>query len=271
MTISPEGLDFVVRHEGYVSTAYRDPVGVWTIGSGFTNGSGVAVELLGRIGPGKTITRAQNDRVLAAAFAREYGPPVDRAMPGARQYELDAGYSYSFNCGPAAMGDSWVELWRNGQTFEAGERLKISRVTARGKPLKGLRNRRASEARLLTTGDYGAGVRARDDPDDYRSRIAALGYSSVIAFQRHHPHLVNDDILGPATRAQVDRDIAARREGKGAGAGVAVGVGLAAWLATTGSTLLAVAVVAGVVGLVAWFVLRRREEITHWINEKRKG
>jgi lysozyme len=42
MAISALGLDFVVRHEGFVSRAYRDPAGIWTIGTGFTNRSRVA-------------------------------------------------------------------------------------------------------------------------------------------------------------------------------------------------------------------------------------
>jgi lysozyme len=272
MPISTKGLDFVVRHEGFVSRAYRDPVGVWTIGTGFTNGSGVAVEMLGRIEAGKTITRAHNDQVLAAAFAREYGPPVDKAMPGSPQHALDAGYSYCFNCGAGAMNDVWVRMWRDGQKADAGERLKVSRVTARGKRLQGLVNRRASEAKLLTTGDYGGGIPARDDLDDHRQKITDLGYSSVIEFQRNHPNLVNDGILGTATRAQVDRDIAARKEGAGTAGGVVVGVGLAAWLAANGH-LLAVAVGLAVVALVGFFAFRRSEEIRHWIADRsnRKG
>ena len=267
--ISAKGLDFLVRHEGFVSTAYRDVAGHWTIGTGFTNGSAVAVEMLGRIQSGKTITRAQNDRVLAEAFAREYGPPVDRALPGAPQNALDAGYSYCFNCGPGAMSDAWVGLWRRGAKFEAGERLKVSRVTSKGKFVRGLANRRAAEAKLLTTGDYGTGSPATEPQGDYLSKLRELGYRSVLAFQKHHPSLVDDGILGPATRAQIDRDLAARREGTGVGTGVAVGLGLAAWLAANGHVL---AIAAGLVAAAAaaWFVLRRREEVTHWINN-RKG
>lgn len=261
MRVSAKGLDFVVRHEGFVSRAYRDPVGIWTIGTGFTNRSGVATSMLGNIHAGKTITRAQNDRVLAEAFSREYGPPVDRAMPRARQHELDAGYSYCFNCGPAAMGDVWVGWWRKGRKFEAGERLKKTRITAQGKPLKGLRNRRAAEARLLVSGDYGLGAPAQEPQADYMLKLRDLGYDTVLAFQKHHPNLVNDGIMGPATRAQVDRDIAARKEG----AGVAVGVGIAALLAQYGP-LVAIGAVAVLVGV---FVLWRREEITHWIRNRR--
>jgi GH24 family phage-related lysozyme (muramidase) len=267
MAISSRGRDFVVRHEGFVSRAYRCPAGEWTIGTGFTNRSSVAVQLLGRIKPGKTITRAENDRVLAEAFAREYGPPVDRAMAGARPHELDAGYSYCFNCGPDAMTDRWVGLWRAGMRFETGERLKRSRVTAGGKRLNGLVKRRAAEARLLLSGNYGSGTPAHDPSEEYRRKLSDLGYGTVLAFQKHHPHLVNDGIMGPATRAQIDRDIAARREGKGVGGAIGLAAGLAAWLAHNGHALgfLVLAALAGV-GLL--FFLRRREEVMHWIKDR---
>jgi lysozyme len=259
MAISAQGRDFVVRHEGFVSKAYRDPVGIWTIGTGFTNRSSVATSMIGKIGAGKTITREQNDRVLKAAFDQEYGPPVDRAMTRNPQHALDAGYSYCFNCGPGAMSDTWVGMWNRGLTFEAGERLKVSRVTAGGKPLKGLRNRRQAEAKLLTTGDYGAKY-APPPPSGYDEKLRELGYKRVIDFQRNHPNLVNDGILGPATRAQIDRDIAARGEGKMVGGAV----GLAALLAT----VLPWVALAAVAGLAGWFVFRRREEITHWIKNR---
>jgi lysozyme len=264
MTISRLGLDFVVRHEGFVSKAYRCPAGQWTVGTGFTNGSEVAVAMLGPIGPGTTITRTANERMLAEAFAREYGPPVDAAMPGAKQHELDAGYSYCFNCGPGAMSDHWVVMWRGGFTFEAGERLKKSRVTAAGKFVQGLSNRRAAEARLLVVGDYGTGVTV--PVDDYRAKLRSLGYDTVLAFQKHHPNLINDAILGPATRAQIDRDLAARKEGAGVGGGAAVGVGLAAWLAANGHLIAFAIVGVGIAAVALWFAVRRREEITHWIR-----
>ena len=266
MAISSLGLDFVVRHEGFVSRAYRDAAGIWTIGTGFTNRSRVASQMLGPITRSTTITRTHNDRVLAAAFAREYGPPVDHAMAGARQHELDAGYSYCFNCGPGAMGDQWVDLWRSGLRFEAGERRKGSRVTAHGRRLQGLVNRRAAEARLLVGGGYGSGTPAHDQGDE-RRKLADLGYDSVLSFQKHHPHLTNDGILGPATQAQIDRDMAARREVKGVGVAVGLGAALAAWLAQNGH-LLGLLVLAGVACVALQFALRRREELIHWFKNR---
>ena len=41
MKISESGLAFIAGHEGFVSSAYRDPVGVLTIGYGFTMRSSV--------------------------------------------------------------------------------------------------------------------------------------------------------------------------------------------------------------------------------------
>lgn len=296
MPISQAGIDFVVRHEGFVSKAYRDPVGIWTIGTGFTNGSAVARSMLGGIGPGKTITRAQNDRVLAEAFAKEYGPPAERALPGGHQHEIDAGCSYSFNCGPGAMSDSWTAIWRTGAKQAAADRLRISRTTAKGKPFEGLKKRRAAEASLLEFAYYGSGVPASSTPSPmpprkpdevlraYQGKLADLGYykgdidgwhgpktkAAVLAFQKNHPHLIDDGLLGPATRAQIDRDLAARTE-VGGGGGAAVGAGgLAVWLAQNGHWLLAALVGLGIVALVAWFVLRRKEEVTHWAKNARR-
>lgn len=269
--ISPKGIGFLVRHEGFVSKAYRDVGGVWTIGTGFTNRSAVAKRMLGKISAGKTITRDQNDRVLAEAIAKEYGPPVDQAMPGAKQHERDAGYSYSFNCGPAAMGDTWVGMWRGGDKAGAAERLKKTRVTAGGNYVQGLANRREAEANLCLNADYGhgAGAPPAQMPDsEYWDKLNDLGYVKVIDFQKNHPNLKNDGIMGPATRAQIDREIAARKEAKRGGVPVAIGVGIAGWLAANGSTLALVVVAIGVVAMGV-FALRRREEIAHWIKNRK--
>lgn len=258
--LSDEGADFLVRHEGFVSRAYSCPAGVLTIGSGFTMRSKTAraywIETRGRkLRRGDTITRAENAKLLKMAV-NEYGKPADRAMPGAKQHEYEAGLSYTFNCGPGAAKDKWFRLFQAGAKRDAAARLKTSRCTARGKPLRGLRIRRGHEAKLLLHADYGRGGRkahrktkaaARKPVHElmeYQTKLLALGYepgpadgwmgprtaSAVLAFQKKHPDLKDDGVLGKATIIAIDRAIKARQAGKdaaktGAGAAVIVGGG----------------------------------------------
>ena len=101
MKTSKQGVAFVEGHEGFVSRAYPDPVGVLTIGTGFTNSSGVFRSFWGRkLKPGDTITRDQNRKILRAALRDEYEPPVLNAMPSkVKQHEFDAAVSAVVNLG----------------------------------------------------------------------------------------------------------------------------------------------------------------------------
>lgn len=297
--ITDQGLDFVTRHEGFVSKAYKDPVGIVTIGTGFTNRSAVAVEMLGKIKLGMTITREQNDRVLREAFKREYGPPVDKAIEGTRApHVYDAGYSYAFNCGPKAMGDRWVKLLNTESITSAALALRGSRITAKGKALPGLIKRRKEEARLLEFGDYGKvalskseqtpkGVKTPDpELKEYQEMLNSLGYdcgepdgwhgprttSAILGFQHNQPNLKADGVLGPATKAAIQRAVAARStvgtgtvitSGAGAGAVVVKEFGGKDWDWLFNGTVLLTLGLLVVLGVVAF---KYRDEIKHWIK-----
>jgi len=301
MQLSKKGAEFIERHEGFVSRAYRDAVGVWTIGTGFTNMSKTAVRMLGKIAPGKTITREQSRRVLIEAVSEEYGPPVERGLPNCNQHEYDAGCSVTFNCGPGAMTWAWARLWRGGQKRAGWVRLRTTAVTGRGprgrRKLAGLVRRRREESDLGLFGNYGFGIgpgdrreegSGKEEPDKQVLKaqanlvrlgadIAVDGYlgpktkAALLAFQKAHPNLKNDGILGPATQAQLERAVSAKGEAK-TGGGVA-GTGAAGavvaayqwpnlWPWIVGGV--ALVLVAG--GL--WLAIRRREELTSWINRK---
>ena len=148
ITTSREGVAFLERHEGVRLTAYRDPVGIWTIGAGLTAASGVVTPRAGM-----TITAAEASRLLALALARNYEPAVRAAMPGASQAAFDAGVSFHFNTG--AIGRArWVKLWREKASAEAIQAALLSWVKAGGRTLPGLVTRRKEEGRLLLTGRY---------------------------------------------------------------------------------------------------------------------
>lgn len=294
--ITDKGIDFVTRHEGFVSKAYRDPVGIITIGTGFTNRSKTAAKMLGPIKLGMTITREQNDRVLKAAFLDEYGPPVDREFPmGKPDHVYDAGYSYVFNCGAGALSDKWVKKLKGGSTSAAADALLLSRVTAKGKRLPGLVRRRKEEASLLEFGDYGIVNTSRSEQvpkpkvadeelQEYQDMLNELGYdcgeadgwhgpqttSAIIGFQRNQPNLKADGILGPATKAAIKRAIAARNQvstgtiiaGGTAAGGVATKAvqeeNVAAW-----GWIVAAVVAVAIVGFIAF---KWRDEIKHWLK-----
>ena len=243
MRTSAEGRKFLTLHEGVVLTCYLDPVGIPTIGMGFTNRSKVLTSMVGKLKPGKTkITLKQADRVLDEMLGKEYEPPVVKGMPGAKQHEFDCGVSVCWNLGPKSLGWKWAKLWRSGAVSDAAAYLGSHYNTAAGKKLSGLVRRRKEEANLLEYGVYtGVGdlpegvarVEHKEKPEtgpdpvvkgaqeiltergfDLGSADGWMGpktKAAILAYQKAHPHLVNDGVLGPATLAQLRRDAAAAK------------------------------------------------------------
>lgn len=291
MDTSERGRAFIRAHEGNPLTAYLDPVGVPTIGVGFTNASKVATEMLGKIVPGKTkITAAQSDSIFAAMLDREYEPKIN--MPGAKQHEFDCGASVVWNLGGGAMNWQWAKLWRAGKKKEAAAYLGSHYNTADGRKLPGLVRRRKEEAKLLEHGIY-AGisegvprevtpVNVGADPvvKEAQEILSAKGFNpgaidgwmgpktrdAITAYQKAHPHLVNDGILGPATLSQLRRDAQAVKDAVGKGGGAVVGTGALSFVSGLPWGWIAAGVA---VAAVAYFAWRYRDVIARRINTLR--
>jgi lysozyme len=95
MKTSPIGIDRIVHREGVFLHAYRDSVGVWTIGTGHTSAAGPP-----HVYPGMAITEQDNDKILAADLA-----PIEKQVNNTvkvplLQNEFDALVSVIFNVGP---------------------------------------------------------------------------------------------------------------------------------------------------------------------------
>ncbi|WP_434050839.1 MAG: peptidoglycan-binding protein [Roseibium sp.] len=253
MQTSEKGVAFIEAHEGFVARAYFDPVNVLTIGTGFTNRSDVFrqywIRKHGRpLKPGDTITREQNRKILKAALANEFEPPVAAGMPpDALQHEFDAAVSATFNLGGRFMKWKAARLWKSGQRKAAAAYWANNYNTAGGRKLPGLVRRRKEEAQLFSTGEYvGINGTAQHsvadqkpvDPDpilkDAQASLKRLGFdpgeidgwmgrntkAAVTAYQKTHPHLENDGIIGPATMAQLRRDGLALKTAAGKGGGL---------------------------------------------------
>ncbi len=259
MKISEKGLAFVAGHEGFVSKAYRDPVGIWTIGYGFTSRSKAVREHFGEVTPGKTITKARARKVLRTVVDEEFGKAVNRALPVLKQHQFDASSSTAFNVGPRVLKWKWAKALRRGRVADAARRLRTTATTAQGKRLRGLVRRREEEARLLQFGEYVSighvafkpldTVEAADDADrvsrdvleHYQEKLMRLGFydgdadglrgplttKAVRAFQKSEPDLKVDGVLSRATMESIDRRIENSRSQTIGGGGLFSG--LSAW------------------------------------------
>lgn len=114
MDVSPIGRAALEGREGNVLTAYKDSVGVWTIGTGITSASGLI-----KVVPGLKITPAQSDALFAAAVEK-YAAPVRAALsrPVSQPF-FDACVSLAYNIGPVAFAHSSVVRLANAGNLPA--------------------------------------------------------------------------------------------------------------------------------------------------------
>lgn len=157
--ISPQGVDFIMRWEGYREKAYLCSAGVPTIGVGHTKG----VKL------GDTATREQ-----ILAWLREDLEDAENCInrwvtEPLNQAQFDALVSFVFNVGPGRQGVFGVggkgflgssvfkELTLGDMRAAADAMLPWNKETRGGKKVEsvGLTRRRKAERELFLTGVYG--------------------------------------------------------------------------------------------------------------------
>ncbi|TXN72398.1 lysozyme [Methylobacterium sp. WL6] len=141
MDLSPVGEAVLIAREGRRLKAYRDSVGVWTIGIGHTSAAGSP-----NVTSGLTITSAQCD----ALFAKDVQVYVAAVRKGLKvavsQNAFDALVSVCYNIGPAGFAGSTF-LKRINAGDMAGAR---DAVLMWAKPAAILTRRRAEAEQLVT-------------------------------------------------------------------------------------------------------------------------
>lgn len=146
MKINAAGLDLIKRWEGLRLTAYKDAVGIWTIGYGHTAEAGPPAPKAGT-----KITDEEAEDILKRDL-RQYERAVTKAVsivPSSNQFA--AMTSLCFNIGPGNFAQSSVvRLLNAGKPREAADAFLLWNK-AGGKVLKGLTARREDEKKLFLT------------------------------------------------------------------------------------------------------------------------
>lgn len=157
MQMSDAGRSFLMLHEGVRLTAYRDAVGVLTIGAGHTSAAGPPF-----VFPGMTITSQEASEILAQDL-RRFEREVLAATVGIslHQHEFDALVSLCYNIGPTKFQKSSVLRYLLARKKRDAAGAFSLWNKAKGRVLAGLTRRRREEARLFLTGHY-TGVRLSD-------------------------------------------------------------------------------------------------------------
>lgn len=159
MKLNYAGEALIKRYEGLRTQAYRDEVGVWTIGYGHTAMAGAP-----EVTPGMRITRGQADAIFArdtASFADQVAALIKARLT---DNQFSAVVSFAYNVGIAAFRKSSVLKAVNSSQFEAVPRRLNMWVMAGGKVLPGLVKRRAAEGALFMSLDRGFSLFAKTMP-----------------------------------------------------------------------------------------------------------
>lgn len=146
MNISQAGLDLIKEFEGCRLSAYRDSVGVVTIGWGTTNSD---YDITGtKIYMGMTITQKQADEWLEKSVNNKYVPKVMKydSIYHWNQNQLDALTSFAYNIGSI---DQLVNYGKRSVLEIPNKMLLYNK--AGGKVLAGLTRRREAEKKLFET------------------------------------------------------------------------------------------------------------------------
>lgn len=141
-TINAKGLALIKQFEGLVLQAYRDPVGVWTIGYGHTGPD---------VKPGAVITRSQAEALLKKDLARFESAVRSLVKVPVNANQFSALVSFAFNVGSGALAQSTLLARLNQRDYQGAANQFGRWVYGDGQVLPGLVRRREAEKALFLT------------------------------------------------------------------------------------------------------------------------
>lgn len=141
--------DFIQKWEGLELDAYKDIVGVWTIGYGHTARSGnppIPVS-------GMKISLEEAKAILDKDLTQYEKAVQDSVKVPLTQNQYDALVSLCYNIGPTGFKNSTVVRKLNDNDYSGASNAILMWNKAGGKVSKGLVNRRNAERELFLTQD----------------------------------------------------------------------------------------------------------------------
>ncbi len=144
--IGRKGIELVKHFEGFEADAYKDIVGVWTIGYGHT----------GNVKVGDHVSEAEAETILANDLNRFERAVQNRVTVDLSQDQFDALVCWTFNLGEGSLQESTLLKRLNKGEHEAVPSEMARWNKAGGKVVKGLVRRRRAEGKLWAEGllDY---------------------------------------------------------------------------------------------------------------------
>lgn len=144
---SDKGKKFITREEGERLSAYRDAVGVWTIGVGHTGWvDGHPVK------EGMKITAEQSQAILSMDLHHAEHAINENVVVPLQQHQFDALVSLAFNIGVGAFRRSTLLKLLNAEDYLGAGKQFLRWKNAGGRPI--LLGRRRREKRLFEEGRY---------------------------------------------------------------------------------------------------------------------
>lgn len=172
--ISDKALELIKEFEGLRLNAYRDPVGVLTIGYGYTNDAGFGPG----VSPGDVWTAQQAEDMLREGVMRFAGniQPHFAIKPNPDQF--GAFVSLAYNIGwQSFIKSTALKRWNAGDVRGAAEAVTWWNK-AGGKVLRGLTRRREAEAALILA-EPPVGKVEPDKPREKPSQSTTVQASAV--------------------------------------------------------------------------------------------
>ena len=121
-------INHIKKSESCVLTAYKDAVGIWTIGYGHTNG----------VKPGDRITAYQAEAFLREDLAK-FEAVANKCRMLSTQGKYDAVLDFIYNCGPSNWNSSTLKKYIESgrKTWEVQEQfLKWTNARKNGQMVK---------------------------------------------------------------------------------------------------------------------------------------